>query len=175
MMSTVTALDDAEMPTRNELRTAVLGGLIGGIVSSILLLIASRTVEAIAVVFGFRGTVGNGWGTYMLLALVFGFAFALVVTQLVDQYVALVVSLTSRYESVRKAVMPLTNRFGMRVVVTTAMGLIYGLALGVVFVVILIPLQVMSISLFQADPVGIIGFVLYGVILGVTYGTQVVN
>lgn len=173
MGQTVTKLGDVEYPTRKELETGLLGGIVGGLISSVVLLAGSDTVEGVAGVFGFAPTLGNGWGTYLLLSIGLGVAYAVVVTQLVDRYVAFVVSLTSRSDLARRTVMPLTNRFGMRVVVTTAMGLLYGLSLGVLFTAILIPLRVDSVAFSQVDGVGVLGFVVYGILLGVTYGERV--
>lgn len=174
MAQTVARLGNVEYPTRKELETGLLGGLVGSIVSSVVLLMGAETVEQVAGVFGFAPTVGNGWGTYVLLTVGLGVVFAVVVTQLIDRYVAFVVSLTSRSDLVRRAVMPLTNRFGMRVVVTTAMGLLYGLSIGVLFTSVLIPLRVSSVVFFQVEGVGLLGFVVYGVLLGITYGQRVV-
>jgi hypothetical protein len=173
MGQSVARIENLEPPTRKEIETGAVAGLLGGLVSSVLLVVGSGTVERLAGVFGFVQTVGNGWGTYVLLSVVLGLAFALVVTQLVDRYVAFVVSLTSRSDLARRMVMPLTNRFGMRVVVTTAMGLLYGLIMGVVFLGVLIPLRVNSVALLQVDGVGLLGFVVYGILLGITYGQRV--
>lgn len=173
MGQTVARLGDVEYPTRKELETGLLGGIVGGLISSVVLLIGSDTIEGVAGVFGFAATVGNGWGTYVLLSIGLGFVYAVVVTQLIDRYVAFVVSLTSRSDLGRRLVMPLTNRFGMRVVVTTAMGLLYGLSVGVLFTVVLIPLRVASKGFLQIDGIGLLGFVIYGVLLGITYGQRV--
>lgn len=175
MANTSTTFAGAELPTRKEIETAALGGLVGGIVSGIVLQFGSVTLQRLAGVVGFDQTIGNGWGTFLIFAIILGIAFAGVVTQLVDRYVAFVVSLTSRSDLVRGAVMPLTNRFGMRVVVTAAMGLIYGLLLGVVLVGIVIPLRVAAVPLPNLAAVGMLGFVVYGLVLGITYGVKVVG
>ena len=173
MGQTVAGLENFESPTRKELETGVVGGLLGGLLSSVVLIVGSNTLERVAGVFGFAETIGNGFGTYVLLSLVLGLGFALVVTQLVDRYVAFVVSLTSRSDVARRTVMPLTNRFGMRVVVTTAMGLLYGLVVGVLFQAVLIPLRVRQVALLQVEAVGLLGFVIFGIVLGITYGQRV--
>lgn len=173
MSQAVPRMANFEAPTRKEIETGAIAGVLGGLVSSLVLVIGSNTVERIASVFGFAETIGNGWGTYMILSIVLGLGFALVVTQLVDRYVAFVVSLTSRSDLARQMVMPLTNRFGMRVVVTTAMGLLYGLIVGILFQAVLIPLRVGSVAFLQVEPVGLLGFVIYGILLGITYGQRV--
>lgn len=173
MSQLVARLEEFQFPTQRELETGLLGGLVAGVFSSAVLLVGSETVEHVAGVFGMAPTVGNGWGTYVVLAVVLGIAYALVVTQLVDRYVAFVVSLTSRSDLAREVVMPLTNRFGMRVVVTTALGLLFGLLVGLVFTGVLIPLQIGSVGFLQVDAVGLFGFAVYGIVLGITYGQRV--
>lgn len=175
MIAIASRLERVEMPTRNELETGALGGLIGGIAAGVVLQVSSITIQQIAGVVGFEQTLGNGWGTFLIFGVLCGVAYAGVVTQLVDRYVAFVVSLTSQSDLIRSAVMPLTNRFGMRVVVTSAMGLIYGMVLGILVVVFLIPLRLGYVSFPHLDVVSILGFMLFGLVLGITYGTKVAS
>ena len=69
--------------------------------------------------------------------------------------------------------MPLTRRFGMALVVTTAMGLLYGLVVGIGFGGVVVPAITSNVAF--VDPVVVVGYVLFGVVLGGTYGKLVMG
>jgi len=158
---------------RSEIGAALIGGALGGLVVGLVALVAANPkLRAMGEVVG-SPTIAAGIVVLAGTSIVFGLVYAGLVTAYVDQDVSTVLGITTRSDTAKDLVMPLTRRFGMALVVTTAMGLLYGLAVGIVFGGLVLP--ALSTTLRLLDPVVVAGYVLYGVVLGGTYGKLVMG
>lgn len=157
---------------RGELAAGLLGGALGAVVLGLVLQIGRSAVPAVG---GLIGSRSLNAGSVVLLGtgLVFGVAYAGVVTRYVDRYISAVLGITTRSDTAKGLLLPLTRRFGMGLVVTTAMGLLYGLTLGVAVGWIVVP--TFSPAVGFLDPVWLLGFLLFGLVLGGTYGAIVMD
>lgn len=71
-------------------------------------------------------------------------------------------------------VMPLTNQLGKTLIVTTAMGLPYGLVVGTGIGVLLLPQRVPVVFPYP-DSSLLTGFTLFGLIMSSTYGKLIID
>lgn len=163
-------------PDSTELRGAAVGGLFGGVLLGIVLQFSTPVIYTIPKVYLVSTpSLVAGWVGLLFLAVIFGLIYASFVTKYVDQYIDTVLMLTTRSDAAKNLVMPLTNRFGMALVVTMAMGLIYGLVVGIGLGTIVLP-SLSQILLFPyVDGTMLAGFALYGLVLGGTYGELVMG
>lgn len=157
---------------RRELGAGLLGGVIGAVVLGIVLIAGGSALGSFGGVIG-STSVGAGSAVLLGSSLLFGAAFAAVVTRLVDRYISVVLGITTRSETAKGLVLPLTRRFGMGRVVTTAMGALYGLLLGVAVGWLVVPLG--SPAVDPLDPVWLVGYLCFGLALGGTYGLVVMD
>ncbi len=158
---------------RNEVGASLIGGALGGVGLVAVLAVAARsTLRGVGAVIG-TPSIATGTGVVLATSLVFGVGYAGVVTRYTDRYVAIVLGLTTRSTTAKNLVLPLTRRFGMALVVTTAMGFLYGLVLGILAGAVVVPV-VTTAGGFLA-PGLVIGCVVYGVVLGGTYGNLVMG
>lgn len=130
-------------------------------------------IRAEAALYGIeRPSVITGWVAHVFHTIIFGVLFAGVVSGYVDQYINTLLKLTHRSQSLTDAFMPLIDRFGMATVVTSAMGLLFGIVLWLLFAVLLIPLMASGFSAQfpQFDRIAFVGYVFYGIGLGAVYG-----
>ncbi len=157
---------------RRELVAGLVGGLVGGLVLAVVLTLGSSSLAAVGEAIG---SASPGVGVVVLLgsSLLFGAAFAAVVTRFVDRYISAVLGITSRSELAKGVVLPLTQRFGMGRVVTTAMGLLYGLVLGIAVGWVILPMRTQAVG--ALDPVWFLGYLGFGLALGGTYGLIVME
>lgn len=163
-------------PDSEELKAAVVGSLFGAIVLGIVAQLTTPILPAVGRMYmADTSALVGGWVALLFLCVVLGVLFAGIVTRYIDGYIQTVLALTTRSDIAKRSVLPLTNRFGMALVVTTAMGLIYGLVVGIGMGVVFVPL-VTSVVLFPyLDGTLLVGFVLFGLILGGTYGELVMG
>lgn len=158
---------------RREVGASLVGGALGGVVLVVVVAVAApSTLRGMGAVVG-APSLATGAGVVLGTSLVFGLAFVGVVTRYTDRYVSTVLGITTRSTTAKDLVMPLTRRFGMALVVTTAMGLLYGLVLGVVVGGIVGSTLATTVGVL--NPAVVLGSVLYGVVLGGTYGKLVMG
>jgi hypothetical protein len=163
-------------PDTEELRAAIVGSLFGGIVLGIVVQFTTPMLPAMGRVYMLDSpSLVGGWVALLFLCAIFGVLFAAIVTRYIDDYIGTVLALTTRSEVAKKSVLPLTNRFGMALVVTTAMGLIYGLVVGIGLGTLLVPLLAPVVLFPYLDGSLLVGFILFGLILGGTYGELVMG
>ncbi|WP_254824563.1 hypothetical protein [Haloglomus halophilum] len=163
-------------PDTEELRAAVVGALFGGITLGVVIQFTTPMMPAMGRVYMVdQPSLVGGWVALLFLSVILGILFAAIVTRYIDDYISTVLSLTTRSEAAKNMVMPLTNRFGMALVVTTAMGLVYGLVVGFGLGAVIVPMLAPVVVVPYLDGSLLAGFVLFGVILGGTYGELVMG
>jgi len=163
-------------PDTEELRAAVVGALFGGITLGVVIQFTTPMMPAMGRVYMVdQPSLVGGWVALLFLSVILGVLFAAIVTRYIDDYISTVLSLTTRSEAAKNMVMPLTNRFGMALVVTTAMGLVYGLVVGFGLGALVVPMLAPVVVVPYLDGSLLVGFVLFGVILGGTYGELVMG
>lgn len=163
-------------PDTREIRASILGGIGGGIVLGAILQLTTPLLPAMAAVYQVPSpTLVVGWTAHLFTSVIFGVIFAGIVTRYIDQYINTVLMLTTRSETAKNLILPLTDRLGMALVVTTAMGLIYGLVLGIGFGVLLVPLIAAVGQVPLLDGTVLAGYAVFGVIVGGTYGKLVMG
>lgn len=163
-------------PDWTEIRASLLGGLLGGIVLGLVLQYTTPLLLAMTeLYFVDKPTLATGWVATIFVALTFGVVFASIVTRYVDDYISTVLMLTTRSEAAKNAIVPLTDRFGMALVVTSAMGLIYGLTVGIGIGWFLVPSLTPLALVPFLDGSTLLGFALFGLALGGTYGELVMG
>lgn len=155
-------------PTRSELTSAIFASIVSGAVVGITLRAGGNPGQQ-EIISSLTTAFRNGWKLYLIGSVIFGAGFAVVATYLTDRYVAFVLSLTSQHEMIRKAVMPLTNWFGMQIVVTATMGLLYGAISGGLLSLTLVVFRINWSILNTPAHIFGLGFLLYGVSLGSLY------
>lgn len=164
-------------PTRTEFKSGVIGSILAGAFLGALLHIAigGEYMSAQAGLYIDTSGTAIGWSAHLFHSAIFGVIYVGVVTGYIDPYVDVVLSLTQRSEMVSNAFMPLIHRFGMATVVTSAMGMIYGILVWVVFASFILPTFVTEPKLPVPHINGVILFVyvIYGLILGILYGIQI--
>lgn len=159
---------------RDDLSASFLSGLLGGIVLGLLLHFTSDFILALGNLLG-QPSLIKGWAILLLTSVVFGAGYAILQNKLVDRFISIVLGLTSRSSAIKDLVMPLTDRFGLALVVTTAMGIVYGLAIGLGFGGIIVPALPSTFDLQYLNPMVILGYLLFGAVLGIIYGKLVVE
>lgn len=163
-------------PDTEEIRASIIGGIGGGIVLGVVLQFTTPLLPAMATVYQVSApTLVVGWIAHLFNSVIFGVVFAGLVTRYIDQYISTVLMLTTRSEAAKNVLMPLTDSLGMALVVTIAMGLIYGLAVGLGFGVLLVPLFAAVAQFPFLDGTLLLGYALFGVTLGGTYGKLVMG
>lgn len=163
-------------PDTEELRAAVVGALFGGITLGVVIQFTTPMMSAMGRVYMVdQPSLVGGWVALLFLSVILGVLFAAIVTRYIDDYIATVLSLTTRSDAAKNMVMPLTNRFGMALVVTTAMGLVYGLVVGFGLGAVVVPMLAPVVVVPYLDGSLLAGFVLFGLILGGTYGELVMG
>lgn len=167
-------LQRVDLPTRGEIESAAVGGLVGGVASGTILQLGTETLGQTAAAFGLGDSLAGGWAAYLLLSLAFGCAFAVVVARLIEHYVVALLTWTNRWNALHRLVTPLVDRFGLQVVGASSLGVLYGLFVGCVTVFLLIPARVTPDQSVQTG-VAFVGFTVYGLLLGATYGKRVVD
>ncbi len=153
-----------------------MGSLFGGIVLGVIVQLTTPMMPAMGRMYlADTPSLVGGWVALLFLSAILGVVFAGIVTRYIDGYIASVLQLTTRSEAAKNLVLPLTARFGMALVVTTAMGLVYGLAVGFGVGVLLVPMLAPVVVFPYLDGSLLVGFVLFGLILGGSYGELVMG
>jgi hypothetical protein len=149
------------------------GAMQGGLVIQLLDLNSMYTIGKIAGV----GTLNGGWIVLLALGVLFAVPFGAFVSGSINTFVNRVIMLSSRRPLLQKVLVPLLNRSALAVT-TNALGNLYGLCVGIVFYVLLMPLWLTVIMgvrvpvpyLTVTSLVGIVAWTLYGGVLGLVYG-----
>lgn len=163
-------------PSRSELQSGIVGGIIAGIPLGLLLHlgVGTDTIEMQATVYVANPGVLTGWLVHMLHSLVFGLAYAGIGFLFTSKYINVVLSLTSRSDTLAAAFLPAIDRFGMTVVVSTAMAAKFGIVVWLLFPVSIFPMVtgVPGYAFPQVAVLPFLGYLLFGLVLGPVYGVQ---
>ncbi|WP_312907552.1 hypothetical protein [Natronosalvus caseinilyticus] len=160
-----------------EIEAAIAGGIAGGFQAALVLqLHDTDAIREIGSIFGVP-TLNGGWLAMFALGALFALPFSLFVANSIDSFVSKVMMLSSRNDYLRKLLVPLLKRSALT---TTTLGLGngYGLAVGVLFSLFLMPAWLtvvmgvpMAIPNLTGDGLfGVIAWTLYGGTLGLVYG-----
>lgn len=166
-------------PTLEEIKVGVIsstvaGGLLGLV---ILLTIDSNLLQSQADLYVENPGISVGFLVHIIHSAIFGVAYAGLVTGYIDDYVDIVLGLTQRSDAIASAFMPIINRFGMAVIATCALGLVFGLLVWLIFSTIFLP-AITTGQGFQSlnfSGAQFIGYLFYGAVLGILYGIQITN
>ncbi|WP_254531446.1 hypothetical protein [Natrinema gelatinilyticum] len=169
-------IESLEIDAR-EIEAAVAGGLAGGFQAALVIqLYDTDAIRRVGAVFG-APTLDGGWLAMFALGVLFALPFSLFVSSSIDAFVSKVMLLSSRNEYLRKVLVPLLQRSALT---TTTMGLGngYGVAVGVCFSLIAMPIWLaVAMGVPAAIPnltvgglVGVVAWAIYGGTLGLVYG-----
>jgi hypothetical protein len=140
---------------------ALAGGIVGGLVGGVAL--QSLTVLHLTFVGSIAGMGGMpaAFGVWMGFAVAFGLLFGAIAQPAIDYYTAGTTWLTARIGLFRKLTGPLAS--------TSGVGLVYGLALGVVVGFVGIPAAVgADVPLVNTNV--LVGYATFGLVSGLTFG-----
>ena len=157
-------------------RAVVFGSLFGGAAGG---LVAHHTVGEVAMLFmgalvGSPGSVGTGWAVWLGLSVLLGTVFAVTVGPRLDDYSRSVDEFADHEADVERAV---GGSLEAAPVTTTAAmaGFVYGVAVAAAVGAIGIPLAVNTVSTYgmlvpTLQPYFLLAFVVYGLVMGLSYG-----
>ena len=161
----------------DEVAAVLTGGITGSVVGGLLMQILS--MDSIRTLGGLVGTesLNGGWFALLPLGVLLAIPFAAFVSGSINGFVNEIIMLSSRHPALQKALVPLLNRSALAVT-TSSLGAVYGVTVGVVFYLLLVPAWLAvgtgsSIAVpYLTVPglVGVVGWLLYGTMLGLTYG-----
>jgi ABC-type multidrug transport system fused ATPase/permease subunit len=155
-------------PGRNatEQNAAFVGAIVGGLAGTGVLwaLGGQGALQALGSLAG-AATVRFGVAVYMVLAAVFGIAFAPVLARTINDFTNTVIMFSRRSKATQKILVPLITRAALAVT-AGSMGLVYGAGIGVLFVV----LGGIGLPLPQLGLAGVASFAVYGIVMGNVYG-----
>jgi hypothetical protein len=140
---------------------AITGGLVG--TGTLYVLGGPGGLVSLGSLLG-DASVAAGALVYMGVALVTGIAFAWVLASTINRFTNTVIMFSQRSKMTRKLLVPLLRR-GALTVTAGSMGLVYGLAIGVVFYVLGVAGVVPQLGI-----PGLVSFAVFGNVLGNGYG-----
>lgn len=161
----------------DEVVSVVTGGVAGATVCGLVMhILATDSIRTLGSLVG-AGSINGGWLVLLPLGVLLAIPFAAFVSGSINGFVNRVIVLSSQHASLQKVLVPLLNRSALAVT-TASLGAIYGLAVGLVFYLLVVPawlIVVMGDSIavpYLTIPglVGVVGWLLYGNVLGLTYG-----
>jgi hypothetical protein len=161
--------------TRETVRSGVVGGLVAGLVLGLFLLLGTGgdQLRMQAALYIGDPTWWMGWLAHLAHSTALGLVYAAVVAAYTNWYVDLLLSFTRRSDRLTGAVMPLIRTFGIGTVVMSGMGLTFGLLVWLGFAASAVPLVLPTYSFPQLDAIAVVGYLVYGLVLGTLYGIQV--
>lgn len=163
--------------TRETVRSGVVGGFVAGVLLGLFLLLGTGgdQLRMQAGLYVAEPTWWIGWLVHVAHSTVFGLLYAAVVAAYTNWYVDLLLSFTRRSDRLTGAVMPLIRKFGIGTVVMSGMGLTFGLLVWLSLAGGAVPLVLDSTEypFPQFDAVAVVGYLVYGLVLGTLYGVQV--
>lgn len=160
-----------------EIEASIAGGLAGAFQAVLVIqLFDLDAIKEIGTVVGVP-TLNGGWLTMFGLGVVFALPFAAFVSRSINTFVNKVIMLSQQSTVLQKLLVPLLQRSALAVT-TLALGNVYGIAVGVVFHLVVLPVWltvVMGVPtpipyLTLAGVVGVAAWALYGGLLGLVYG-----
>jgi fructose-specific phosphotransferase system IIC component len=163
--------------TRETARSGVVGGLFAGLLLGLFLLLGTGgdQLRMQADLYTADPAWWMGWLAHLAHSIALGLVYAAVVAAYTNWYVDLLLSFTRRSDRLTGAVMPLIRTFGIGTVVMSGMGLTFGLLvwLGLTGGAVPLVLDSAEYPFPQLDAVAIVGYLVYGLVLGTLYGIQV--
>ncbi|WP_433627286.1 hypothetical protein [Halomicrococcus sp. NG-SE-24] len=155
----------------------VAGGLAGAVQAGLVVqLWDTSSIHRIGALVG-ADSLNGGWLVLLALGVLFAVPFGVFVSGSINTFVNRVIMLSSQRPMLQKVLVPLLNRSALAVT-TNALGNVYGLGVGIVFHLVLMPLW-LSVFMGVQTPVpyltvtglvGVLGWTLYGGVLGLVYG-----
>ncbi len=148
-----------------EYRAGLAGSLGAGLLSGLFILV----FVGLTVFSGLAGLVGQdgiftGFLVWMGISAALGLAFVAYVSRTINDFTTTVIMFSRRSETTQAILVPLITRAALTVT-AGSMGLVYGLALGV-----LAYGGVLAGAVPQVSPLIVLAFVIFGQVLGTTYG-----
>lgn len=172
----IETIESLEFDTR-EIEAAIAGGLAGGFQAALVIqLFDTDAIKRVGAIFGVP-TLNGGWLGMFALGVLFALPFSVFVSSSIDAFVSKVMLLSSRNEHLRKLLVPLLERSALTTT-TLALGNGYGVAIGVILSLFLIPVWLtvaMGVPMVVPNVtigglVGVVAWALYGGTLGLVYG-----
>lgn len=158
--------------------TAAVAGLVGALAAAVVFQVGDSTLVRSAGRIAGTDSIVGGWLAIPGLGLLLAVPFVAVLRTSVNPFVSLVISLTSRNDALRVAIVPLLNVSALGVTLF-ALGLLYGfLVVGVILFGYIRPGLATLVSgqthaVPSIDPVSILGWTVYGGVTGLGYGLGV--
>jgi hypothetical protein len=151
---------------------SLLGTIIGGLVMQLW---EAEMISEFGALIGVS-SLNAGWLVLLIMGLVLGLLFVTFVAGSINSFVSAVMMLSSKSTILQKILVPLLNRSALGTT-TLALGLIYGLVIGIIFYLLIMPLWLSIVGVTQSIPrlsvtggIGVLGLLLYGAISGLLYG-----
>lgn len=158
-----------------ELAATLGGGLAGGAAAAVVMYLWDDALLAELGSFA-GGEVARGAGVALALGVVFALPFGAFVARSVDGFVARVMTLSRRSDVLRTILVPLLKRSALATT-TYSLGQGYGLAVGVLFHLLALPLLLGAVGTAAPVPYltlaglgGLVAWVVYGAVLGLVWG-----
>lgn len=157
-----------------EVGQALAAGLVGALPVGLLLQFGSpEALRATGALVG-SPTVAGGWATLVGLGVLFCLPFVGFVSGTVNQFVNRVIMVSRRSELLQKLLVPMLQVSALGVTLF-ALGLIYGVLVAAFGFALALPLWLTGVAGHAVpvpwlDPVGLLGWVSYGSVMGLVYG-----
>ena len=156
---------------------AVLSGsFVGAIVLGLVLMagLGRAGIQQFGALIG-RPDYSVSWAMLFVLCALFVVLFVVFVERSINTFVNQVIVLSSRNEVLKEVLVPLLNRSALTVT-TNALGLVYGLAVWLVFYALFVPLWlafvigIENVAIPNLHLPGLIAWVCFGTVIGLLYG-----
>lgn len=160
-------------PSIDEIEGIIGASLFGSLLAVGLLHFADPTaVRMVGATVGVGTLVGGGLVLF-IVGLLFGLLFLVFVSGSVNAFVNQAIMLSSRSSLLRKLIVPLLNRSALGVTLLS-LGTIYGIAVGIIVFGIAVPM-VHAVAdgnnaLGFLRPALVVAWIVYGSMMGLTYG-----
>lgn len=159
-----------------EVEATIAGGLFGSLQGAVVLqLLHLDSLPRMGALIGWPTLMG-GWVAYFALGMVFAIPFGAFVSGSINSFVTKVITLSRRSTILQKILVPLLERSALAVT-TYSLGQGYGLVIGVVFHLLVFPLWLGLMGVSVSFPlltfeglVGVVGWLVYGSMLGLAWG-----
>lgn len=158
-----------------ELTATLSGGLLGGVSAAGVMWLWNDVLLAELGAF-VGGDVAAGVAVMVALAVVFALPFGAFVARSIDGFVNSVMLLSRRSQVLQTVLVPMLKRSALATT-TYSLGQGYGLAVGVVFHLLALPLLLGAVDVAVPFPYltltglgGLVAWVVYGAVLGLVWG-----
>jgi hypothetical protein len=155
-------------PSRNadEQNAAFVGALVGGVAGlGVLWALGGRGAVSALGLFAGAETLRFGVAVYMVMAVVFGIAFAPILARTINDFTNTVIMFSRRSRATQKILVPLITRAALTVT-AGSMGLVYGLGIGIALAI----LAAIGLPIPALGLAGVVSFAVYGNVMGNVYG-----